>query len=195
MEPFVVEVTRLLESERLDEARARVAEEETRDPALHQFGLAMLAAHDNDPPQALEHFARLFALRPTDPSPIAAMLEVYTEAGRVMGAMAVAELVRGRGDASPEGSVMMDLLDLHLLKALLKEFPARGTVDEADGAVDRLLATAARATPGLRLAAARTLIDCQRFDEARHTMRDVDEGELDEAERAFLVEIVGLLRT
>src|SRR6185295_8915750 len=95
-----------------------------------------------------------FDANPGDLAPIRSLMNMYAEAGRLLGALAAAGLARDLPQPD-EAKVALDVAMLHLTRLLLQEFPAPARVGEADEVVAALLASSARRPARVRLSIAR----------------------------------------
>lgn len=145
----------------------------TLDPANPQAlqGLGASRFQQRDLDEAVASFALAFEHDPTDPAPIRNLLGVYGDAGRMLGAIALAKLTRDRHP--PEIQVAIDLMVLQANAALLDGYPPPGVARETDDAVHAVLSSAARCSVGVQLGVARALLDCRRVAEARLVLGDV----------------------
>src|SRR5262249_20625244 len=139
--------------------------------ALSGLGACRYKQQDLD--QATTYLARAFDRDPTNPAPIRSMMNMYGDAGRVLGAIALASIVRDR-HADEEAIVALDLMVLHLNHTLMGGYPPPHAVPDADAAVTAVVRRAARRPARVRLGVARALMDCQRHDEARRILAELE---------------------
>jgi len=158
--------------------------------ALNGVGACRYKQQDLD--DAVTWFSRAFDRDPTDPAPIRSLMNMYGDAGRVLGAIALANLTRDRHH-DEESNVALDLMMLHLNHVLMGGTPAPNIVPDADEAVAAVLRSSARRPPRVRLGAARALIDCQRHDDARRIVAELDGQDLSPADRGNAEYVRGLL--
>jgi tetratricopeptide (TPR) repeat protein len=158
--------------------------------ALNGLGACRYKQQDLD--DAVGWFARAFDRDPTDPAPIRSLMNMYGDAGRVLGAIALANLTRDRHQDEASG-LALDLMMLHLNHVLMGGTPAPHVVPDADEAVTAVLRSAARRPVRVRLGVARAMIDCQRFDEARRIVEALDARDLSAGDRGNAEYVRGLL--
>jgi tetratricopeptide (TPR) repeat protein len=158
--------------------------------ALNGLGACRYKQQDLD--DAVTWLSRAFDRDPTDPAPIRSMMNMYGDAGRVLGAIALANLTRDR-HADAESSLALDLMVLHLHHILMGGYPAPHVVPDADEAVTAVLRSSAGRPPRVRLGVARALIDCRRHDEARRILGELDREDLAPVERGNAEYVRGLL--
>ncbi|HEX4417527.1 MAG TPA: tetratricopeptide repeat protein [Kofleriaceae bacterium] len=139
--------------------------------ALNGLGACRYKQRDLD--GAVTCFAHAFDHDPTDPGPIRSMMNMYGEAGRVLGAIALAGLTRDHHD-DEASSLALDLMVLHLNHVLMGGYPPPNAVPDADAAVSAVLRSSAGRPVRVRLGVARALIDCQRHDDARRLLAELD---------------------
>src|SRR6185295_2820299 len=84
--------------------------------ALNGLGACRYKQQDLD--DAVIWFARAYDRDPTDPAPIRSLMNMYGDAGRVLGAIALANLTRGR-HRDDESGLALDLMVLHLNHVLM----------------------------------------------------------------------------
>jgi tetratricopeptide (TPR) repeat protein len=158
--------------------------------ALNGLGTCRYKQQDLD--QATTYLARAFDQDPTNPGPIRSMMNMYGDAGRVLGAIALAGIVRGRHEDN-EANLALDLMVLHLNHVLMGGYPPPHAVPDADAAVTAVVRRAAGRPVRVRLGVARALIDCQRHDEARRILAQVDGQDLSTVDRGNAEYVRGLL--
>jgi tetratricopeptide (TPR) repeat protein len=158
--------------------------------ALNGLGASRFQQRDLD--EAVKSFARAFDQEPTDPAPIRNLLGVYGDAGRMLGAIALAKLTRNRHQ-DPETEVAIDLMVLQATYAMLDGYPPPGVVREADDAVLSVLRSSERSPVRIRLGVARALLDCRRFEEAQRLVRDVQPQAVSPVDRGNAEYVCGLL--
>lgn len=139
--------------------------------ALNGLGTARFRQRDLD--EAVMTFARAFALDPVDPTAIRNLLDVYGNAGRMLGAIAMVTLTRNRYP-DPTAAVAFDLMVLQALASWHRGFPPKGATSDADDAVAAVLRDSAQSPVPVRLGVARALLDCQRFAEAKAILHEVE---------------------
>src|SRR6185503_16323816 len=122
---------------------------------------------------AVTCFARAFDGDPTDPTPIRSMMQMYGDAGRVLGAIALANLTRDR-HTDEASRLALDLMLLHLNHMLMGGTPPPNLVADADEAVAAVIRSSARRPARVRLGVARALVDCKRHDDARRILAELD---------------------
>jgi tetratricopeptide (TPR) repeat protein len=143
--------------------------------ALNGLGACRYKQQDLD--QATAFLARAFDQDPTDPAPIRSLMNMYGDAGRVLGALALAGLVRDRHlHTDDESGLALDLMVLHLNHVLMGGYPPPNTVPDADAAVAAVVRRAGQRPVRVRLGVARALIDCQRHDDARRLVAELDDA-------------------
>lgn len=157
-------------------------------------GVATARFRQGDADGASTFFARAFDENPLDPAPIHSLMNMYAEAGRLLGAIAFANLMKDRSPGD-ELQVLLDVLLLQLTKLLLHQFPGPNIIGDADDTVRHLMATAKKRPPRVRLGVARALIDIKRSEEAQHIADELDTTPLGESDRANLLYVKGLLAT
>lgn len=158
--------------------------------ALNGLGACRYKQQDLD--QATTFLARAFDQDPTDPGPIRSLMNMYGDAGRVLGALALAGIVRDR-HPDDESSLALDLMVLHLNHVLMGGYPPPHAVPDADAAVAAVVRRAAHRPVRVRLGVARALIDCQRHDEARRILGPLEGQDLSTVDRGNAEYIRGLL--
>ena len=158
--------------------------------ALNGLGACRYKQQDLD--DAVGWFARAFDRDPTDPAPIRSLMNMYGDAGRVLGAIALANITRDRHQDEASG-LALDLMVLHLNHVLMGGYPAPHVVPDADEAVIAVLRSAARRPARVRLGVARALIDCRRFGDARRIVDEIDARDLSAADRGNAEYVRGLL--
>ncbi len=158
--------------------------------ALNGLGACRYKQKDLD--DAVTCFARAYDHDPTDPAPIRSMMNMYGEAGRVLGAITLANLTRERHQ-DEEGSLALDLMMLHLNHVLMGGYPPPHVVPDADEAVAAVLRSSARRPVRVRLGVARALIDCQRHDDAQRILAAIDGQDQSPADRGNAEYVRGLL--
>jgi tetratricopeptide (TPR) repeat protein len=158
--------------------------------ALNGLGACRYKQQDLD--QATTYLARAFDQDPTDPGPIRSLMNMYGDAGRVLGALALANLVRDR-HPDDESALALDLMVLHLNHVLMGGYPPPHTVPDADAAVAAVVRRAAHRPVRVRLGVARALIDCRRHDEARQIVAALDGQDLSTVDRGNAEYVRGLL--
>lgn len=136
-------------------------------------GLGTCRYKQQDLGDAVACFARAFDADPTDPKPIRSMMNMYGDAGRVLGAITLANLTRER-HADEASRLAIDLMLLHLNQVLMGGYPPPHAVPDADEAVAAVLGSAARRPASVRLGVARALIDCQRHADAQRILDELD---------------------
>src|SRR4051812_14983699 len=157
--------------------------------ALNGLGACRYKQQDLD--QATAFLARAFDQDPTDPAPIRSLMNMYGDAGRVLGALALAGLIRDR-HSDDESALALDLMVLHLNHVLMGGYPPPDTVPDADAAVAAVVRRAGQRPVRVRLGVARALIDCQRHDEARRLVAGLDD-DLSTVDRGNAEYVRGLL--
>ena len=170
--------------------RRALSEAPTDAQALNGVATALHRQRDFD--GALRFFAQAFEANPLDPAPIRSLMNMYAEAGRLLGAIAAANLVRERPHTDEE-HIALDVLLLQLTRLLMSEFPGKNVSHDADEAVSRLITTAGRRPPLVRLGVARALVDVQRFEEAARMIAAIEKGPLADADRGNLLYVKGLI--
>jgi len=167
--------------------------DDPRDPqALSGVATALHRQQDLD--GALRYFAAAFEASPLDPAPVRSLINMYAEAGRLLGALAAASVVRDQPRSDSE-QVILDVLLLQLTRLVLRERPvAAGGDAGVDDTVAHLLATARRRPPGLRLGVCRALLDVDRPREAQQLLASLDGEALSAEDRGNALYIAGLLR-
>jgi len=158
--------------------------------ALNGLGACRYKQQDLD--QATALLARAFDQDPTNPGPIRSMMNMYGDAGRVLGAIALAGIVRDR-HADDESHLALDLMVLHLNHVLMGGYPPPHAVPDADAAVAAVVRRAAHRPVRVRLGVARALIDCQRHDEARRIVAPLEGQDLSTVDRGNAEYVRGLL--
>jgi tetratricopeptide (TPR) repeat protein len=158
--------------------------------ALNGLGACCYKQQDLD--QATAFLARAFDQDPTNPGPIRSMMNMYGDAGRVLGAIALAGIVRDR-HADDESNLALDLMVLHLNHVLMGGYPPPHAVPDADAAVAAVVRRAAHRPVRVRLGVARALIDCQRHDEARRIVAPLEGQDLSAVDRGNAEYVRGLL--
>jgi tetratricopeptide (TPR) repeat protein len=136
-------------------------------------GLGACRYKQQDLGDAVTCFARAFDTDPTDPKPIRSMMNMYGDAGRVLGAIALANLTRDR-HADETSRLAIDLMLLHLNHVLMGGYPPPNASPDADEAVDAVIRSAATRPASVRLGVARALIDCQRHVDAQRILDELD---------------------
>jgi tetratricopeptide (TPR) repeat protein len=131
-----------------------------------QMNLATAASQSGDYGQAIESYARAFDENPADGRPIQALVQMFAEVGKWLGAVAALELSK-KGEPPPQVAVALDLVMVHLVRLISVRFPRPGIGEDADLAVDSLVKSARARGLGTQVVAARTLIDVGRLEEAR----------------------------
>lgn len=186
----------LLGAGRYDDAIAvlrQVAVETPDDPDVH-LNLGNTAAKTADYAEAVFHFARAFALRPTDQRPIQGLMGMYVELGRWMGGMAALDMSRQGAKQPPEIALALDLVQLHFVRMVAGgKFPTPGMTNEGDTAAQKLVAAAAAASIGTAITIARTLLDFDRVGDARRIIESIDRAGATHTERASLAYLDGYL--
>jgi len=132
-------------------------------------GLGACRYKQQDLGDAVTCFARAFDRDPTDPKPIRSMMNMYGDAGRVLGAIALANLTRDR-HPDEESQLAIDLMLLHLNQVLMGGYPPPNTVPDADAAVAAVIRSATTRSASVRLGVARALVDCQRHGDAQRIL-------------------------
>jgi len=132
-------------------------------------GLGASRYKQQDLGDAVTAFARAFDRDPTDPKPIHSMMNMYGDAGRVLGAIALANLTRDR-HPDEESQLAIDLMLLHLNHVLMGGYPPPGAAPDADEAVAAVIRSANRRSASVRLGVARALIDCRRHGDAQQLL-------------------------
>lgn len=158
--------------------------------ALTGLGTSRFRQRDLD--EAVASFARAFELDPTDPAPIRNLLNVYGDAGRMLGAIAMATLTRGRHH-EPPASVAIGLMTLQAHASWHGGYPPPGASPDADLAVAAVLRDSAQAPVAIRLGVARALLDCRRFAEAEGILREVQDRAVSPADRGNAEHVRGVL--
>jgi tetratricopeptide (TPR) repeat protein len=158
--------------------------------ALNGLGASRYKQQDLD--DAVTWFARAFHQDPTDPAPIRSMMNMYGDAGRVLGAITLANITRERHQ-DDESVVAIDLMLLHLNQILMGGYPPPQVLSDADDAVAAVVRSSARCPARVRLGVARALIDCTRHDEARQILAEIEGAELSPADRGNAEYVRGLL--
>lgn len=158
--------------------------------ALNGLGACRYKQQDLD--QATTYLARAFDQDPTDPGPIRSLMNMYGDAGRVLGALALANLVRDR-HSDDEPALALDLMVLHLNHVLMGGYPPPHAVPDADAAVAAVVRRAAHRPVRVRLGVARALIDCQRHDDARRIVAALEGADLSTVDRGNAEYLRGLL--
>ncbi len=158
--------------------------------ALNGLGACRYKQQDLD--QATTYLARAFDQDPTDPGPIRSLMNMYGDAGRVLGALALASLVRDR-HPDDESALALDLMVLHLHHVLLGGYPPPTAVPDADAAVAAVVRRAAHRPVRVRLGVARALIDCRRHDEAARLVAPLDGADLSTVDRGNAEYLRGLI--
>jgi tetratricopeptide (TPR) repeat protein len=183
----------------LGAGEAHAAEETYRrmlelDPGSVQAlnGLGACRYKQQDLAGAVTYFARAFDRDPTDPAPIRSMMNMYGDAGRVLGAITLANLTREHHQDA-ESSLALDLMVLHLNSILMGGYPPPHVVPDADEAVTAVQRSSARRPVRVRLGVARALIDCQRHDDARRILAEIEGQEQSPADRGNAEYVRGLL--
>jgi tetratricopeptide (TPR) repeat protein len=168
----------------LGAGKVRAAEDSYRrmlalDPGNVQAlsGLGACRYKQQDLDEAVTCFARAFDRDPTDPAPIRSMMQMYGDAGRVLGALALANLTRDR-HTDEESRLALDVMVLHLNHVLMGGTPPPHVVADADEAIAAVLRSSAPRPARVRLGVARALVDCKRDDEARRILAELD-GQLE----------------
>lgn len=131
-----------------------------------QMNLATAASQTGDYGQAIESYSRAFDENPADIRPIQALLQMFAEVGKWLGAVAALELSR-KGEPPPQVAVALDLVMVHLVRLISVRFPKPGIGEDADQAVASVVGSARGRGIGTQVVVARTLIDVGRVDEAR----------------------------
>jgi tetratricopeptide (TPR) repeat protein len=162
--------------------------------ALNGLGTCRYKQQDLD--QATTYLARAFDQDPTDPAPIRSLMNMYGDAGRVLGALALAGLVRDR-HADDESGLALDLMVLHLNQVLMGGYPPPNAVPDADAAVAAVVRRAGHRPVRVQLGVARALIDCRRHDEAARLIAPLvarlDGADLSTVDRGNAEYVRGLL--
>jgi tetratricopeptide (TPR) repeat protein len=158
--------------------------------ALNGLGACRYKQQDLD--QATTYLARAFDRDPTNPAPIRSMMNMYGDAGRVLGAIALANLTRDR-HPDDESSLALDLMLLQLNHTLMGGYPPPYAVPDADAAVAAVVRRAAHRPVRVRLGVARALIDCQRHDDARRIVAELDDQDLSTVDRGNAEYVRGLV--
>jgi len=158
--------------------------------ALNGLGACRYKQQDLD--QATAYLARAFDQDPTNPGPIRSMMNMYGDAGRVLGAIALAAIVRDRHH-DDESNLALDLMVLHLNHVLMGGYPPPHAVPDADAAVAAVVRRSAHRPVRVRLGVARALIDCQRHDEARRILAQIEGQDLSTVDRGNAEYVRGLL--
>ena len=158
--------------------------------ALNGLGACRYKQQDLD--EAVTHLARAFDRDPTNPAPIRSMMNMYGDAGRVLGAIALANLTRDR-HRDEESNLAIDLMLLHLQHVLMGGYPPPSVSPDADAAVAAVVRSSARRPVRVRLGVARALIDCQRHDEARRILAQLEGEDQTAVERGNAEYVRGLL--
>lgn len=131
-----------------------------------QMNLATAASQTGDYGQAIESYSRAFDENPADGRPIQALVQMFAEVGKWLGAVAALELSR-KGEPPPQVAVALDLVMVHLVRLISVRFPKPGIGEDADQAVASLVTSAQGRGIGTQVVVARTLIEVGRTDEAR----------------------------
>jgi tetratricopeptide (TPR) repeat protein len=154
-------------------------------------GLGTCRFRQGDAGGALETWARAFDENPADLTPIKSLMNMYAEAGRVLGALAAAGLARDQGHGDVQ-TVALDMTMLQLTRVLLDDLPGPRSVSEVDEVTAALMASCASRPARVKLAAARSLYDCKRYDEVRRLLADAEAQDLTDADRGLLNYLKGL---
>lgn len=158
------------------------------DPGAHAE-LAEVTAKLGDYSSAIDHDARAWELRPSDPSPLFHILTLLVDSGKWLGAMTAYELVRET--ARPEAALALELAAAEVFRRIAGVFPPRGARPEADAMIDRLVASCRTRRASVKLAVARSLVDLGRIDDAVEVMDELRcEAPEDRAHLCFLRAIV-----
>lgn len=131
-----------------------------------QMNLATASTQTGDYGQAIESYARAFDDNPGDGRPIQALVQMFAEVGKWLGAVAALELSR-KGEPPAHVSVTLDLVMVHLMRLISVRFPRPGVGEDADQAVTDVIRHARERGLGVQVVVARTLIDVGRIDEAK----------------------------
>jgi len=174
-----------------DSYRRMLALDPSNLQALNGLGACRYKQQDLD--EAVTWLARAFDRDPTDPAPLRSLMNMYGDAGRVLGAIALANLTRDRHAADAESSLALDVMVLHLNHILMGGYPAPHAVPDADEAVAAVLRSSAGRPARVRLGVARALIDCRRHDDARRILGGLDGEDLAPVERGNAEYVRGLL--
>lgn len=169
----------------------QVAVEDPEGPDL-QLSLGMAASQAHEYPDAIAAFSRAFEQAPTDGRPIEQLLVMFADVGRWLGAAAALELSRGV-EQPPHIAVTLDLVMLQIMRAIAERYPQRGLAADPDAVVDRLIADALRRSPGVQLAAARSLLEINRLDEVKQLVDRLGKIQLASDEVAILEYLRGYL--
>ena len=172
---------------RADEATAVLRQLLAEHPELPDahVNLGVAAVQRADYGEAITHYARALALRPTDPRPLQSLLTMFVEVGKWLGAISAVELSR-TGDPPPEVAVTLDLVMTDLIRRVATSFPHAGVTSDADETVDRLIANAARCSVGLQSTVARTLLEVGRVADAQRLVASSPVDNASPRERAAL---------
>ena len=131
-----------------------------------QMNLATAASQTGDYGQAIESYARAFDENPADTRPIQALIQMFAEVGKWLGAVAALDLSR-KGEPPPQVDAALDLVMLHLVRLISVRFPKPGVGEDADLAVASAVKSARARGIGTQVVVARTLIEVGRTDDAR----------------------------
>ena len=156
-------------------------------------GLASTRYRQGDVHGASENLARAWDANPNDAQPIRNLLNMFGEAGRLLGAYAFMNLVREKPSLPEELGVALDLLGLQLSTMLQREFQDARVLADGDVTARRLVATVRKRAPKVQLGAARALIDVGRIEEAKQLVAAMEKLPLDEADRANRLYVMGLI--
>lgn len=135
-----------------------------------QMNLATASVKTGDYGQAIESYSRAFDENPSDTRPIQALIQMFAEVGKWLGAVAALELSR-KGEPPPQVAVALDLVMVHLVRLISVRFPKPGIGEDADEAVASVVKSARERGLGTQVVVARTLIDVGRVDEARELIK------------------------
>jgi len=156
------------------------------DDAEARLDLGALRDQQGDHMGALAHYARAFALAPTDSRALQRAMQMYREAAWPIGVAMLTRVTRG-GAHPPDVYYLLDMLALSALR-LIDEEPLRELLGISDGVVDSARAIGKALSPAAQLRLVRTLIDTSRDADARAVCDAVEaEASLpqDVAELAF----------
>lgn len=186
----------LLGSNKVAEAEAVYRQMLELDPADEQAlnGVGACRYKQQDVDGAVAAFARAYDAHPGEGGPIRSLMNLYGEAGRLLGAIALGNLHREQ-ERSDEEHIALDLMLLQLTRLLVaNHYPPPGADADADGVIEDLLRRAARRPVRVQLGVARALLDCERYTQARELVTRLEsEPSLSATETGDLHYVRGLL--
>ena len=156
------------------------------------LGLGVVRGRLGDHGEAIRLLAQSFELRPEDATPIQALIDLFANMGRVVGAIASLRAVQEQKPPEMLRSTL-DLVQLELSRMLAEQYPARSVIPGADEVVDSLLRTSSSRPARVRLRVAATMTEIGRLSEAGSLLSSLARQSLSSEERGQLLFLRGQL--